>query len=226
MENCRQKNFFGLEAEFAPKDKKQDGILFLKAMSGRFQMQKFPINIFPNEINITYILERKDSEQFIEVEEFYNMTNREVFEKYGIDMDCDAPDGRKNLIADCVVLDSLLQGMDSDMKDVFCWSPQGYVINIKLEDGTEINAGSIDHNGFSDCERGITIKKDEKEARVDFDAINIGEKPDRLTNINDLEVENVVYTGDSELITKLKQAMQEQFKYFLKKIRILIIIIN
>ena len=59
---------------------------------------------------------------------------------------------------------------------------------------------------------GLIVKEDGKEARVDFDAINIGENPKRLTNINDLEVENVVYTGAPELIAKLQQAMQEQFK--------------
>lgn len=216
-----KKNFFGLEAIFLPengKGLKKDNRLYLRLNSGRFQIQKFPSSFsdfFPNKINISDIIGRSEEEQFAEIEEFYNMNNREVFEKYGVNARCkNDKSGQTNLIANCVVLDSLLQGIGSDIKEVFCWSPAGgYVINIKLEDGTEINANSINvGNHYGTNERGITIKKDGKEARVDFDTISIGKNPEILTNINDLEVENVVYTGDSKLIAQLQQAMQEQFR--------------
>lgn len=211
-----KKNFFGLSAEFLPENEK-DNALYLKLDSGRFQMQKFPTinkNFFPNLINISDILQRSEKEQFAELEEFYNMNNREVFEKYGITAHCsDNYRGQSNLVANCVILDSLLQEKYSNITDIFCYSPEGYVIQIELDDGTKISANSINSTDISQTgKKGITIKKDEKEANVDFDAVSIGTNSEVLTNISELEVKNVVYTGDTELITKLQQAMEKQFE--------------
>ena len=208
----RQKNFFGLSAEFLPKNDRNN-MLYLKLDSGRFQMQKFPnINkrFFPNTLNISDILKRSENEQFTEIEEFYNMNNREVFQKYGIMAYCD--NGQANLIANCVILDSLLKEKYSEVIDIFCYSPNGYVTKIVLEDGTEINANSRDSYDSQAGEKGVTIKKAGREARVDFKAISIGKNAEVLTDINELEVEDVVYSGDSELILQLQKAMEEQFK--------------
>ena len=207
-----QKNFFGLSAEFLPKNDRNN-MLYLKLDSGRFQMQKFPnINkrFFPNTLNISDILKRSENEQFTEIEEFYNMNNREVFQKYGIMAYCD--NGQANLIANCVILDSLLKEKYSEVIDIFCYSPNGYVTKIVLEDGTEINANSRDSYDSQAGEKGVTIKKAGREARVDFKAISIGKNAEVLTDINELEVEDVVYSGDSELILQLQKAMEEQFK--------------
>lgn len=212
-----KKNFFGLEASFLPENAQgteSRNMLYLKLNSGRFEMQKFPKKIFPNEINISDIGERSEEEQFAEVEEFYNMNNRQVFEKYGVNARrLNDEMGEMNLIACCLVLDSLLQGIGQDMEEIFCTtSSYGYIINIKLEDYTEISANSTNLYGF-DYDRGITIKKfDGKNARVEFQAISTEHNADMLKNINNLEVKHVEYSGDSELIGQLQQAMQEQFK--------------
>ena len=206
-----RKNFFGLEAELYPTDVKRskDSKYFLRAMSGRFQMQKFDRSIFTTRVNISDIRERSEDEQFKELEEFYNMTNRDVFEKYGV---LAYDENTRNLVASCVVLDSLLKDKYSEIKDVFCYTPDGYGIKIKLEDGVEIQVNTRNPNSNTYGKKGITIKKDGKEARVEFDAISIGEKHDVLENIDDLEVENVEYTGDAQLIAQLQQALKEQFK--------------
>lgn len=210
-----RKNLFGLEAEILPTEYMEQGkpvkgkTFFLKGCSGRFQMTKFSYSIFPNHINITDILERSEEEQYAEIEEFYNMTNKEFFEKYGINAN------RKdqiNLVANCVILDSLLKGKYSELQEVFCWNPGGVnEIVIELSDGTKITAQDTDKNVKN--KSGIIIEKDGKKAELHFNAISLGEKSsDRLTNINNLEVEDVTYAGDEELIKKLQQAMQEQFK--------------
>ena len=206
-----RKNFFGLSAEIFPTKRseiKKDNRLYLKAMSGRFQMQKFASDIFPNRVNISSILGRSEDEQFSEIEEFYNMTNREVFEKYGINA---RNENDINLIASCVILDSLLKDRYSELKDVFCWYPNEYGIDIKLEDGTEIVTRTSGLGDKSE-KKGITIRKDGKEARVSFDSISMGKNQDALEDISELEVKNVEYSGDSQLIEQLKQAMQEQFR--------------
>lgn len=210
-----EKNIFGLEADILPENEEGKKIV-LRACSGRFQMQKFPQNFFPKTMDISNIRNRNENEQYSEIEEFYNMNNRQVFEKYGVYTQCGEGNNIAiNLIANSVILDSLLQGRYSEILDIFCYSPSdGYRIEIKLTDGTEIIANSGDISDTIDGKKGITIKKDGKEARVNFDAVSRGEKRNFLTNINDLEVENVVYTctGEKELSIQLRQAMQEQFK--------------
>ena len=206
------KNFFGLQAEVFPeygKDKEKK--IILHACAGRFQAQKFPIPptyIFPKTMDISDILERSEEEQVREIEEFYNMTNREVFEKFGVHAENKYT---RMLLANCVVLDSLLKGKYEDLKSVYCWSPGNdgnYTIQIELKGGTKIES-SVTNEEFV---KGIAIKRDGKEAEVTFDAISTGEEANTLTNINELEVENVEYRGALELITELQQAMQEQFE--------------
>lgn len=212
------KNFFGLEAVIYPEEVYESRELpdfsreiYLKANAGRFQPNKFNGRIFPKLINISEILDRENAEDYFEeLKMFYNMTNRQFFEKFGVfaEVGDDA-----NLIANCVVLDSLLQGRHGEMEDVYCHSTGGRVIEIKLADGTQIFANTNNRCVNSEPKgKGITIKKDGKEARVEFDAISMGERSDLLASIDDLEVENVVYSGEPELIAQLQQAMQEQFK--------------
>lgn len=207
------KNLFGLEASILP-EKEEGKKIVLKACSGRFQMQKFPQDFFTKTIDISDIRERSENEQYAEIEEFYNMNNRQVFEKYGVFAQCGDGNGERiNLIANTVVLDSLLKGRYSEISNIYCYSPAGgYHFKIKLADGTEITANSGEMIDTLAGKKGITIKKDEKEATVDFDAISTGEKSDILTNINELEVENVEYSGDLEMVQGLQQAMQEQFE--------------
>lgn len=202
------KNLFGLEASILPEDEKGK-IMVLQACSGRFQRQKFPIRFFTKTIDISDILNRNGNEQYTEIEEFYNMNNRQVFEKYGVNAGFES---QRNLIANSVILDSLLQGKYSEISNIFCWTPRGYRVEIELADGTEMIANSEADIGDRDTKKGITIKKDGKEASVDFDAVSTGRSCDIITNINELEVENVRYTGEKELIEQLQQAMQEQFK--------------
>ena len=114
-------------------------------------------------------------------------------------------------MANCVILDSLLEERYSEIEDIFCFSPYGYVTTITLSDGTEIIANSADSKD-AHLPKGITIKKDGKKANVNFDTKSKERKTDFLTDIDDLEVENVVYTGDAELIEQLQQAMQTQFE--------------
>lgn len=214
-----RKNFFGLRADFLPENGKglrKDNRLYLRLISGRFQMQKFPgvtsKKFFPRAINISDINTRNEEEKFSELEEFYNMNNREVFEKYGVYANLRSDNGSQtNLLANCVILDSLLEERYSEIEDIFCFSPYGYVTTITLSDGTEIIANSADSKD-AHLPKGITIKKDGKKANVNFDTKSKERKTDFLTDIDDLEVENVVYTGDAELIEQLQQAMQTQFE--------------
>jgi len=211
------KNFFGLSAELYPRQiyarrtnakPNQDEEIYLKACAGRFQPDKFRESIFPNVINISDILFREPDEQFRELEEFYNMTNKELFKKFGVYAEV----GKEtNLLANCLVFDSLLKDRYSDLEGIRCASTYGYDIDIKLTDGTKFfaYANSEPLNGI---QKGITIQKDGREARVGFDTISIRAGSKMLTSIDNLEVENVVYTGDPELIAQLQKAMQEQFK--------------
>lgn len=110
-----RKNVFGLRVEM------EDGRVFLKGMSGRFQMDKFSTDIFPNGMDISDILERGDRETLNQIiEEFYNMNNREFFEKYGVNA---RGEQQKNLLADCLIIDSLLEGKDSEIQRVYCGQP-------------------------------------------------------------------------------------------------------
>ena len=204
-----KKNFFGLKAEFFQPGKKH--LLVLRPCSGRFQMQKFPDceQMFPKAIDISDMHKREENKKFAELEEFNNMTNREVFEKYGVDVRGNTV---MSLVANCLILDSVLKGRYDDLEDVYCSSEPCYTISIRLNDGTEICANASFEKMRTNIDNGVTIrKKDGKEATVSFDAMSIEKEPERLTDINNLKVENVVYNGDLELIEQLKQAIQEQF---------------
>ena len=82
----------------------------------------------------------------------------------------------------------------------------GQTTEITLQDGTTIIAKVYEKT------KGITIEKGDKKAEVTFDPINKGKKKNMLRNINDLDVTNVEYSGDDELISELRSAMQEQFE--------------
>lgn len=82
----------------------------------------------------------------------------------------------------------------------------GQTTEITLQDGTTIIAKVYEKT------KGITIEKGDKKAEVTFDPINKGKKKYILRDINDLDVTNVEYSGDEELISELRSAMQEQFE--------------
>lgn len=205
-----KKNFFGIEAvtfpdkAYMPGEKlSKNKRLFLQANAGRFQPQKFDMYLFPNLINISDILNREEQEQFSEIETFYNMNNREVFEKFGVHA---SGNNEKMLIANSVLLDSLLKDSYSDVKSIWCGRFENYYnIKIDMNDGTKIEAGGLD------SEKGIAIEKGGKTGIVQYNILN-KEDNSELKNINDLEICNVVYSGDDELIEELKKAMAEQFK--------------
>ena len=158
-----RKNLFGLEALLYPINKPDNlkGSLFLKGTSGRYQVDKFDDDFFPNWICIDDILRRDEEERFKEIEEFYDMNNRDMFEKYGIR----APEYKFKTVVDYLLLDSILKDRYSEVKSIYC-SEHG--IEIKLRDGTEIIGDDTLHD-----ERGITIRKDYRVVgKVDFDAIS------------------------------------------------------
>lgn len=122
-----RKNFFGLAAEIGPnrpyidyKNKKRveasEKSIFLKVNAGRFRIESQPVE-FANMVDISDVLQRSEEEQFIELEEFWNMNNRQLFERFGVQ--ARQEDSRK-LVANCIVLDSLLKDKYSELKDVFC----------------------------------------------------------------------------------------------------------
>lgn len=205
-----KKNLFGLEARIAPDEVYKQGEeitrdkkWFLKANAGRFQPQKFSLHLFPNFINISDILERKTSEQFSEFERFYDMTNKEVFEVFGVLAE---DNNEKMLVANSVLLDSLLRDKYLDINSIWCGRlTNAYCIKIEMNDGTKIIAGSPDN------EKGIIIRRNEKEAMVEYETLNKSNSSE-LKDINDLDVSGVTYSGDDELIIELKKAMEEQFE--------------
>lgn len=197
-----KKNFFGLYAELKHETNESKEGLFLMANGGRFRIECCPFT-FSREIDISDILEKSEDEQYSYITDFYNMNNRQLFEKYGVSLRMAE---EKKFAAACLVLDSLLEGKYESIKDIFCHNHRGQSIEIELQDGTQIIARD---NG-----EGITIKQGSREASVNFEGVyNKTDRKDRRhDNINNLEVENVVYTGNQELMLQLKQAMQEQFK--------------
>lgn len=213
-----KRNFFGLAADFKPKEyirptrrnnhnSSESEKLLLRACSGRFQMQKFPqaYELFPNAIDISDILERPEEEQVRELENFYSMNNREFFEQFGV---CARTNEQKLLLANCVILDSLLKGKYEDIEYIHCASDGNFYIEIIFKDSSRIYANQGGFNIFPD----IVIERNQKSATVKFNPINTQEGKEELTNINELEVENVEYSGDLELIQELQKAMQEQFE--------------
>ena len=80
----------------------------------------------------------------------------------------------------------------------------GQTTKIKLQDGTMITATVNDNT------KGIIIEKEGKEAKVVFEVKN--KERGKKFDINNLDVTNVIYSGDAELIKELKSAMQKQFK--------------
>lgn len=174
-------------------------------MHGRFQSQKFNAYLFTKYINISNIYQRNEEEQFTELEEFYNMTNRDVFKKYGILAEKDYD---KMLLSNSVLIDSLLKGRYDEVDTIWCGCVDGnhYKIIINMNDGTEITAGDTDQF------RGITIGKDGKKARVVYDPIEKTQNAEFIDDIDNLSIDNVVYTGDLELMEQLRSAIQEQFE--------------
>lgn len=132
------------------------------------------------------------------------MTNREFFQKYGIYAQFDYD---KMLLANSVLIDSILKDRYDEVDTIWCGCVDGnaYKIMIHMNDGTEITAG--DANKY----RGITIEKDGKKARVEYNPISKNKSSELIDNIEDLTVENVTYTGDLELTEQLQNAIQEQF---------------
>lgn len=173
-------------------------------MHGRFQPQKFNNSLFTKYINISNIYQRREEEQFTELEEFYNMTNRDVFKKYGI-LATEYHD--KMLLANSVLIDSLLKDRYDEVDTIWCGSVDGnhYKIIIDMNDGTKITAGDTDRF------RGITIEKDDQKARMEYEPIAKNQNAEFIDDIDNLSVENVIYTGDLELMEQLQTAIQEQF---------------
>lgn len=219
------KNLFGLSAELFPREENKRGIskekrLYLRLETGRFQMQKcmpeYFNSTFPNRINISDILERNEGQQFSELDEFYDMNNRQIFEKFGVHM-TGLDKGENNddltLLAISVMLDSILKDKYQNIKKIFCWSPNGYRVEVDLKDGTKIIANSseykYDNEGFK--EKGIYIMTpDEKKAMISFNAVS--KEGTRITDIGNLDIEDAKITGDVELTSQLQAAMEEQFE--------------
>ena len=108
-----RKNLFGLGAEIDYTDQNR---LKLTANPGRFRIECPPIT-FVNKIDVSDILERSEESQYDEVTQFFDMNNRQVFEKFGIRT---SDSDQMIFLANCVLLDSLLHNRYSELKDVFC----------------------------------------------------------------------------------------------------------
>lgn len=122
------KNLFGLSSELFPREENKRGVskekrLYLRLETGRFQMQKcmpgYFNSTFPNRINISDILERNEGRQFSELDEFYDMNNRQIFEKFGVHvtgLDKGENNDDLTLLAISVMLDSILKDKYQDIK--------------------------------------------------------------------------------------------------------------
>ena len=62
-------------------------------------------------------MDRSEEEQFTEVEQFFDMNNRQAFEKFGVRPN-DADE--MSFVANCVLLDSLLEGRYSELEEIDC----------------------------------------------------------------------------------------------------------
>ena len=147
---------------------------------------------------------RSPEEQFTELEEFYNMTNREVFEKYGINAQDEAS---KMLLSNSLLLDSLLKGKYDEVDTIFCGRLDNNVFktNIHMQDGTDIIAGD------TEGDRGIRIEKDGKVARLEYDPASKKGTSVVISDINNLTIENLKYSGDTNLMKQIERAIEEQF---------------
>ena len=197
-----RKNFFGINAVLGRENGQTTGQLFLEANPGRFRIECPPF-WFKRKIDISDILERNEEQQYCELTEFYNMNNRQFFKKFVVSL---KKSEERKLATECLLLDSLLEGKYEEIKDLICHNHEAQTIEIEMEDGTKIIA--------RDDDKGVTITQGGKEASVNFDGVyNKTESRDsKQDNIDNLDVENITYTGDQELILQLQQAMQEQFK--------------
>lgn len=108
-----RKNLFGLDAGI---DYQNNNKLVITLNAGRFRIECLPVG-FRNKFDISDILDRSEEEQFTEVEQFFDMNNRQAFEKFGV-----RPNNADEMsfVANCVLLDSLLEGRYSELEEIDC----------------------------------------------------------------------------------------------------------
>ncbi len=215
------KNIFGLGAVLNPDKLGKDVGLKLKLNAGRFSKAGLLSFCFQSLINVGDL---SDEEIYDELKKFYTMNNREALKCFGVRIPTYTDryvnlDFEKyaQLFASSLVLDSLLKDKYSQITSINCIG-DGNEFCIKLSDGTEIEAVTRDSD-YS--EKILRLKKGEKFASVRFDPLTIRDESNYfsedgatlyLPDIDALDVENVYYSGDLELIAQLQQAMQEQFE--------------
>lgn len=195
-------NFFGIEG--VAETKRNGKRLFLKANAGRFRLESPPLE-FKNMIDISDILGRNPEEQFTELDEFYSMNNREFFQKFGVEERGESVYS----VANCLLLDSLLKEKYSELEEVWCHNSNGeHTIDIKLNDGTIISAYD---EGHKQKKGRIEIKKGKESANVVFGAVSPATFCE-LIKLEDIDVKDIIYSGDEQLAESLRKAMAEQFK--------------
>ena len=107
------KNLFGLQPSVSTEGNNTK--MFLVPCIGKFRLDRF-IGLFgwQNAWDISDISSRSEENKYKELREFYHMNNRQVFEKFGLEL-LDDTEQNRIFITNALLLDSLLNGRYSDI---------------------------------------------------------------------------------------------------------------